>query len=134
MIDREKYADATARLAALEAEEKRLTAHLRPQIKAVEAEIDAITDGSACLYVCENCSDPIFEGEQYQNGGDVNFCAKCASTHAECVKSWDENIKADPDAWQYNDFFESREAFDKWLEGYRAKLPEIGDQKPLHIA
>lgn len=46
-----------------------------------------MNDDREHIFTCEGCSKPIFEGDKYHSGSDVELCEVCAPTYADLLNS-----------------------------------------------
>lgn len=94
MTTREEWKAAKRRVEKIEAQRDEATKDLRAQIRAIEAQTDAELDAATLaleeledqlddrIGSCENCSEPIFEGDRHF-GREYLFCLDCAPTWQE---------------------------------------------------
>lgn len=84
---REEWKSAKAAVDAIDDERKALVAHTNDRwIAAMERLEDAEVAAERISY-CEGCSEPIFEGDRYHSGGDVDLCENCAPSYQNMLDS-----------------------------------------------
>jgi hypothetical protein len=79
---------ARAALDIIEAERAGLVAHTQLRYEQTKERLEEVeeTHGEPLTF-CEGCSDPIFEGEAYHRGSDVDLCSACSPTYGDLAKS-----------------------------------------------
>lgn len=83
-----------------------------------------------CLYYCESCGKPIYEGDMYQPGGECDFCPEHAATLTDIVDFWERDI-ADVEHPCWPDVFDSIEDAQAHVESLREQIARDGaDFKP----
>lgn len=86
MVTRDDWKAANLALAAIDAERAALLAPTEERRRAARARLYAIEEEIGdYLGSCENCEEPIFEGEPYHNATDVLFCKRCTPTYADML-------------------------------------------------
>lgn len=95
----------------------------------------AQNDDREPLYICEECGAPIYQGDQYQPGGDANFCAEHAATLAEILAFWEDDVAGQEDhaAWPH-EFNSIEDAHEHIAELRKRIAANGGDYKPLFTA
>jgi hypothetical protein len=86
--DRWLWKQARNRLSAIETERKRLLQPTQKRFRDAQEALYEIEEriGSR-VATCESCDEPIFAGDLYLSGDDVDLCAKCAPTYDDLLTS-----------------------------------------------
>lgn len=87
------------------------------------------------LYTCEHCGKPIYEGDQYQPGGECDFCPEHAATLADILDFWEQDVSDDCKWPAWSDQFDSIEDAQAFIVSLREQIARDGaDFKPLYTA
>jgi|GEM_PF-4902822 len=85
---KQRWRAARAALDAIEAARAKLVEPTQLHYEGAKAHLEDIEEEHGePLTFCESCSDPIFEGEPYHRGSDVDLCEACAPTYGDLAQS-----------------------------------------------
>lgn len=87
------------------------------------------------LHTCEQCGKPICRGDEYQPGGDCNFCPDHAATLGDILQFWADDLTRPENEAAWPDEFDDADEVRAHLENLRIQIEERGEgHKPLYVA